>query len=219
MIPKDNWRNKSEYKLYLNLLAASRLKYLNRSSRNDLAYNFEKICKITIEGWLTHFDFKLFSLQSDDRRTFFDTNLRNALIKLAGFIKEDPNENKINKKKKDNSFYLSPSGDNGLDLVGVKKFPDQERGAIVIFGQCTTQNQNFEKKTLDAHALNFRDYMTFSNDPINMVFIPTLYRDNNNHFIKEKPLQNCLLVDRQRLLSMIKPEYISKMPLCSFEIA
>ena len=195
---KTKWKDKPEYNLYLNLLIASRLKCLKKNFQITLAYNFEKICKIAIQEWLPGFDFKLFSPQSDDRDNF-GTNLRDALVKLADFISEEPHNNIIYKKKKDNEFCVSSSGDNGLDFVGVKEFSDEQRGAIVIFGQCKAKSQDFEKEVLAAHALNFKDYMTFSNKPINMFFIPAFYRDKNNDFIKERPIRNCLLVDRQRL--------------------
>ena len=216
LIPKVAWKDKPEYKLYLNLLITSRLKFL-KDNRQKIASDFETICKKALQDWLPKFSCKLFSPGSDDRKTFFDKNLRHALFKLAYFINEVPYKEKINEKR-DNRFCLSSSGDNGLDLVGVKKFSDQQRGAIVFFGQCATKGMRWEKKTLEAHYLNFKDYMSFSNTPINIVFIPILYRDNNNNFIKEKPLQNCLLVDRQRLLSMVKPENISQMSLNDFEI-
>ncbi len=210
LILKENWKDKPEYKLYLNLLIASRLKHVNRSSRLTLAYNFEEICRIATAEWLPGFDFKLFSLQSDDRRDCFDTNLRGALVKLANFIGEEPHEKQINK--------LHAAGDKGLDLVGVRRLSDGQQGGIVIFGQCKAKSQDFEKEVLEAHPINFNRYMTFSNNPINMFFIPASYRNDNNDFIKEKPVENCLFVDRQRLLSMIKSECISKMPLSSFEL-
>lgn len=220
LILKRNWQNKPEYKLYLNLLVATRLKFLDKSKQQKMASDFEQICKIALQGWLPDFDCKLFGWGSDDRKNFFGINLRDAFIKLAYFINEKPDKDEINERK-NNDFCLSSSGDNGLDLVGVQKFPDQQRGAMVIFGQCTctSKSQILKKKTFDAHVLNFRDYIKFSNNPINMVFIPAMYRDNNNDFIKEAPLKNCLLVDRQRLLTMIKPEHIQQMPLNSFEIA
>ena len=215
---KEEWETKSEYKLYLNLLVASRLRFLDKSKQTELASAFEKICKIALQNWLPDFDCKLFSHGSEDRQSFFDTNLRDAFVKLANFIQELPNKTYLYEKNSNNNYKLDSSGDKGLDLVGVKKFPDQERGAIVIFGQCTAKSQGFEKKVLEANTIRFTDYMNFSNNPINMVFIPAFYRESDNDFSQRKNTESCLLVDRQRLLSMIKPECISKMPLSSFEL-
>ena len=221
LIPKKDCKSRPEYKLYLYFLIISQLEYLDKSSQISFAYKFEKICKIAIKGWVPHFDFKLFSANSEDRKSFFGTNLRDALVKLAEFIREEPHTKYIYKKKDNGDYHLHSHGDKGLDLVGIRTFSDNDkgRGVIKIFGQCIT-NQKWEKKSLETHPLNFNSYIAFSNQPINIVFIPVFYRNENGEFAKRTPVEDCLLVDRQRLLEMLNPQDISKISLeHSFEIA
>ena len=55
LIKKENWQNENKYKLYLNLLVASRLRFLNESSRQVMAKNFERICLAALKGWIKEF--------------------------------------------------------------------------------------------------------------------------------------------------------------------
>ena len=118
---------------------------------------------------------------SDDRRNFFGTNLRDALKVLASFIKETAHVERIK--------MLDSSGDKGLDIVGVKNFSDKERGSLVVFGQCAAKGLGWERKVLEAHPLNFADYITFSNNPINVVFIPAFYRELDGMFPNIRPCE------------------------------
>ena len=210
LIKKENWSSKNKCKLYLNLLVASRLRFLDKTSQQTMAKKFEKICLIALRGWFNELDYKLFSPGSDDRRNFFGTDLREALKKLAVYIKETPHST-IDK--------LHHSGDKGLDIVGIRNFSDEERGSIVIFGQCAAKGLGWEDKVNDANAIHFNDYMTFSNKPINIFFIPAFYRKLNGTFPSIRPSENCLLIDRQRIFSMIKEDCLTELPLLdSFEI-
>jgi len=182
---------------YLFLVLCSRLRTLkNQSDRGRLASYFTELSKYAMQALLpAHGDVKIFDANSQDRKEYFGTDLREAMLVLAGYTSAYANE--------ENCRKLSSSGDGGLDLVGKVCINDGAPGALILFGQCASREKSWPGKTLEASPQRFRTELQFTTDPYNCVFIPVDYRDSNLDWQNLHNTNGCFLIDRQRLLYLL----------------
>jgi hypothetical protein len=143
---------------------------------------------------------RIFDANSHDRKTYYGTDLRKAMARLAKDLGAHSFHDDEVKK-------LPSSGDYGLDLVSVRSFADGATGAHAIFGQCGAQEINWPAKTLEAHPLKFQGLFTLLNQPDNLVFIPVCYRDSSGGWVAGHRLSGCLLVDRIRILALLRERW------------
>lgn len=192
-------------RLYLFLLQSSSLNLIDQKSDSlILANKFESICAKGVSNWLIGSEVREFGPTSEDRRTIFGSNTRNALVQLASFINATPQRSTIFKKRVSGEYQVHTSGDKGLDIVARLPFVnDSALGAFSILGQCASRKEHWWHKKYEADPIELDTYMHFNNKPLNMVFIPVCFRDSDGSWYDEgKASGGCLVVDRVRLCSM-----------------
>ncbi|QPL45028.1 hypothetical protein IT895_12575 [Halomonas sp. A40-4] len=196
IIINTDWSS-SKHRVYRFLLAASRLRSFHRSSRSKWAKVFANISALALESLLpTHADVKIFDANSEDRRDFYGTNCREALVRLGEQIcVQDINRRGIDK--------LHSSGDAGIDLVGVVSFDDNASGSHVVFGQCGAQEREWPNKILEAHPISFRSYFTLLHDTVTTMFTPVTYRMANGDWVNDRHVSGALVLDRLRILTLL----------------
>jgi len=192
-------------KLYILMLTCSRLRSFDRESgvRQYWAKSFTNLSKEAMVG-LTPIgsDVKIFDANSDDRRNYYGTNLRQALVKLG----EDLSvinilEDECNKEPS--------SGDGGLDIVAIYNFKDNAVASHAIFGQCGAQETEWPKKTLEATPEVFSHLFQFQVYPSAVMFTPVCYRNSDGSWVRNRETNKVLLLDRYRILNLINQESIA----------
>lgn len=197
IVLETDWTS-SKHRVYRFLLAASRLRSFNNSSRSKWAKVFAHISAFSLKSLLPDdADVKIFDANSDDRRNFYGTDCRKALVKLADQIcAQNINQKSIDK--------LSPSGDGGIDLVGVVSFNDNASGSHVFFGQCGAQEREWPNKILEAHSLSLQSYFTVLHDTVTTMFTPVTYRMATGDWVNDRHITGALVLDRLRILTLLE---------------
>ncbi|MFZ6723619.1 hypothetical protein [Undibacterium sp. Ji49W] len=181
--------------VYLFLLGCSRLGSFNDLKfRQVCAHLFVEIAAQALKKLMSaNSKIWIFDANSDDRRSHFTTNLQESLRILAREMSERHDEMVV--------IQQEPSGDGGLDIVGIHQFPDKGRGYLVFLGQCAAQKDGWPKKTLEPRRLN--TIFNFSHQPYNLNFIPVLYRNITGAWVNEVYTADCVIVDRLRIVKTI----------------
>lgn len=183
-------------RIYRFLLACSRLRSFERSRRTAWAASFTRLSREVLvqlmPGWA---DVRVFDANSDDRRNYFGTDLREALLILGRDLATTVHESECRAQE--------AAGDAKIDLVAVAKWGDPGFGLHAILGQCAARETEWPSKKLEAHPVGLRAMFSFLNDPVNALFIPVLYRDTNGAWITQTPASGCLLIDRLRILYLL----------------
>jgi hypothetical protein len=197
------WKTNScsdKQSLYLFLLVCSRLRsFENNGFRQSAAKAFTSICCEALKVLAGRAAVvKVFDANSDDRKNYYGTNLKDAMKKLAQDMGVHyVNDSEINK--------LSPSGDYGLDLIAVHDFKDGAVGSYTIVGQCGSQETDWTSKTLEAHPIKFKALFTLLNEPDNLMFIPLSYREASGGWVTTH--SGCLLIDRLRIIQLLNKSW------------
>ncbi len=205
-----------EFNIYIFLAACSNLSLLSRKSDESMfTAPFEDMVKLAMTFWFPNCDVKRFGAGCDDRRTYFSSNLRDALKKLAEFCSAEA-KGVIDEKDAFGHYKLSSSRDAGLDVVGCYNFGDQRCGNFIIFGQCATgkgwEKKNYEPKTVF-------NYIDFSKEPLISVFIPYDWVDVDGKWLTYGALSDVLLIDRKRILGLFQKSdrgWIAEFPFPDF---
>lgn len=191
---------KNEQKYYLFLLACSRLRsFKAKGICQKWAKLFTEIAKNCLINLLPESAIvKIFDANSDDRKSYYSTDLRQAVRKLCADLGARIHEDECQR--------LSSSGDAGIDLVGIVPFNDNLYSNFAILGQCACQEKNWPSKTIEAHQLNIQHLISQFHS-INAVFIPISYRDSDGAWVNNKHTNLCLLVDRLRILKTLSQKF------------
>ncbi|MBL4955207.1 hypothetical protein JK635_23995, partial [Neobacillus sp. YIM B02564] len=144
-----------------------------------------------------HAQVRIFDANSDDRREYYSTDLREAL-KVLG---QDLRVIGINEKECDNA---GSSGDAGLDLVAVVDFDDGASNSYALLGQCGAQEKDWPKKKLEAHSMNYRNFFHMQLDYMGIMFTPVCYRMANGEWTDNQNANGVLLADRVRILKLLE---------------
>ena len=184
-------------RIYCFLLCVSRLKSFDKTHISRWASNFTEISKYAMKGLLP-VDGKVYSYDanSSDRRNIFGTDNRKALVKLGEMLAVDVIEQRCKEQ--------SPSGDSGLDLVGIVPFKDNALGCFSLFGQCAARERDWPSKTLESHPVKFAVFFSFGSTPTNIMFISVCYRKANGSWENSANSSGCLLIDRMRIMDLLE---------------
>ena len=184
-------------RVYRFLLACSRLRSFERDRRVAWAASFTKVSREVLvqlmPGWA---EVRIFDANSEDRRTYFGTDLREALVVLGRDLAASTVHETECKAQE-------ASGDAKIDLVAVAKWDDTASGIHSILGQCAARETEWPSKRLEAHPIGLRAMFSLLTDPVNALFIPVLYRDTNGAWITQTPASGCLLIDRLRIIFLL----------------
>jgi len=201
------WKSKTrseKQSLYLFLLVCSRLRSFDNKNgiHQNAAKAFTIICREALQTLAGEFaKVRIFDANSEDRQTYYGTNLKEAMIKLAKEMgAKSIDETEIEK--------LHHAGDYGLDLIAVHHFNDGAAGSYNIVGQCGAQEEGWLDKTLEAHPVKFKGLFTLLNEPDNLMFIPLSYRNESGEWVATHNVSGCLLIDRQRILQLLDKRWI-----------
>jgi len=187
-----------EHRVYRFLLACSRLRsFKGRGVPQRWARSFARLSNIAM-GALAPMQAtsRIFDANSDDRRHYYDTDLRLALPILG----QDLGVISVNH---DECRKADSSGDAGFDIVATLPFDDGAATNFAILGQCGSQEIEWPKKTLEAHSLNCRSYFQIQYDYPNVMFTPICYRNATGEWVNNKCSNGVLVLDRIRILSLL----------------
>jgi hypothetical protein len=194
------WKKKQDpkHQIYLFLLACSRLRSFSKSMRQSAAKAFVEIAREAMRSLAgPSFDVRIFDANSDDRKTYYGTDLRVALRKLGeDFAAHAIHDEHINKK--------DPAGDAGLDLVAIRRFSDSASGHYTILGQAACRETEWPAKRFEASPQSMRAFFNLLNNPEYIIFIPMCYRRANGEWVDSSSGSGCLVVDRLRLIALLE---------------
>ncbi len=186
-----------EQRVYLLLLACSRLRSFKHPLRSQWARAFSELSAIAMRALLpAGASVRIFDANSVDRKEYYGTDLRLALKKLGADLAALVTHEIICDQQ-------SSSGDAGLDIVGVVSFDDDASGNHALFGQCAAQEIHWPAKRFEASPLAFRSFFSLLSDPGNTVFIPLCYRQSTGDWANAGKVSGCLLLDRYRIMKAI----------------
>jgi hypothetical protein len=192
----DRLNNKQ--RVYKLLLACSRLRsFLEEGIDQSWAKAFTEVCKIGMMGLVpSSATVKIFDANSDDRRTYYSTNLSEALKVLGKDLAV-----KIDEDECDNA---GTSGDAGFDLIAIVNFEDGAYTNYALLGQCGAQEKDWPSKTLEAHSFKLRTYYKVLFDCPGFMFTPICYRTSDASWRHTKAAAGIVLIDRIRILKLIE---------------
>jgi len=186
-------------RIYVMLLACSRLRSFPQKGgvRQLWAGYFTKLSKYALASLLpAHAVVRIFDANSDDRREYYSTDLREALVKLG----QDLGVASINHAE---CAKVHPSGDGGFDIIATVDFEDSLSSNFAILGQCGAQETEWPKKTLEAHSIKLRTYFQTHFDYQAAMLTPVLYRDSQGSWVDTSACAGVLLLDRLRILRLL----------------
>lgn len=193
--------------LYLLLLLSSNLKYTKKI--HGLTSDFEVICLLYMRRLFPSMIFKLFGssninnkLTNDD--CISDTKLKERMVKLSEFVSVS--------YKKDSVDHISDMdhGDNGLDIVGIRKMGDDRKSIPIMFGQCACSREEWSEKQYSLSNDHWAKYLEIMSTSIQKyIFIPDWYMNSEKQFENELDITSCILVDRLRIMKLADNSFIS----------
>lgn len=183
-------------KVYVSLLAYSRLKMFSRPQRSQYAAEFEVLCKEAAKGFSDGWEVIHFGAGGADREDF-GTKLKDALHKLSEKLREIAIVQEID------ALSEHDSGDAGIDLILMRQWSDPARGLPVYFAQCAARQEGWPSKRFEAHAINLRKYFAFFHPPGTLLFIPVCYRNVDGRWIDTEGSET-VLMDRLRLIELLE---------------
>jgi hypothetical protein len=139
-------------------------------------------------------DVYVFDAGSKDRNLYFHTDLRQALKKLAVQLNALPIHDVIDQQ--------SASGDAGIDLIAINRMGDSAKGVLAYFGQCAAQQNGWPKKTLETKRSAAFFHMAHAAS--NLLYTPVLYRNASGRWINDAHSQDCIIIDRLRMMRALE---------------
>lgn len=187
------------HRLYRLLVACSRLRsFAKKGVPQRWAKSFTALSRLALHGLMpSHASIRIFDANSEDRRSYYGTDLREALIKLG----TDLCAFEINREQ---CRKASAQGDGGIDLVATINFGDGAAGTFSIIGQCGAQETGWPIKTLEATPVRFRNFFSIPFDWPSIMFTPVCYRNSNGEWVDNQSTNGVLLADRLRILTMLE---------------
>ncbi|CAG0983701.1 hypothetical protein MTYP_01902 [Methylophilaceae bacterium] len=185
-------------RVYMFLVACSRLRsFAGVGIPQKWAKKFALLSKEALGGLLPeHANVRIFDANSEDRVNYYNTDLRIALKRLGRDLRVlGINEEECNKK--------GPSGDAGLDLVAIVDFDDGAATAYAVLAQCGAQETGWPKKTLEAHAMRFRNFFQMMIDYPGVMFTPVCFRVADGSWVDTQSANGIFLADRGRILKLL----------------
>ena len=188
----------SESRVYIFLLACSRLRSFHSKLRQKWAAGFSELSvdamRALVPDWAAA---RSFDANSSDRRSYYGTNARDALLVLGKDIgARSTDQNEIAK--------LSASGDYRIDVVGVCDFNDGAHTHHALLGQCAARGEDWPTKRLEAHSISLSGVFFFNHPPANVVFTPVSFRQTNGSWIDNTSVSAALVIDRWRLVFLLR---------------
>jgi hypothetical protein len=185
-------------KLYLTLLIASNLAYVQQNYRQKLTDSFELICVEALRNMLSTEHVYPFSSKLGNKSRYTG-NTQAKFERLAKDIGEMPSP--------DLSEISSRStGDGGVDIVAWFDTGDTESSRVVLFGQCACSQKSWSKKRSEIHPDFLRPKIIFRHYPMGILLIPHAFRQSNGLWQNVQDVNAVAIMDRQRILHFLRTE-------------
>lgn len=181
---------------YILLLLMSAIK--PTAGHSGTAVLFERICTTATIGYLGGSKNTAFATRFGSPRRAPIAKLAQAIDHLCASLSEGGGCRRPDKAK-----HL---GDDGLDIVGWRGFPDEREGKLVAFGQCAAGGSGWERKLaeLDAIAFMKKWFRTLVVvEPVRLFFIP---RRLPKRDWEDAGIDGGILFDRCRIVSCLNEE-------------
>ena len=194
--------------VYLFCLVCSRLGSFSgqKGFAQKCAKAFTDLARFALASSLKNSaDVYVFDANSADRAEHFHTNLREALRMLANELNARPDDYLIDQQ--------STSGDGGLDLVAINRMGDKAQGVLAYFGQCAAQQNGWPSKTLETKKV--AGFFSMGHAASNLLYTPVMYRNAAGHWVNDIHSQECIIVDRLRIMRALKT-VIHEVPITTF---
>ncbi len=177
-------------KLYILLLLASNLNYLNKL-QSVLTTDFERISYEVLKSYLPNNAIvKQFGKNSD-----YIGNAKEKIKGLAEDLNIRCNENLIEETSTGNQ-------ERGLDVIGWVPFNDEIPNLLTILGQCACGKEWYKKQFETKRYENY--YIFHRKNPIHSMFIPYGLVKNSSSFYQSDELIDNLLFERFRIMENLK---------------
>lgn len=188
----------NKQRVYRALLACSRLRSFGRTGiPQRWAKIFTNISRVALCGMVPlHATVRIFDANSEDRRNYYTTDLRQALVRLGRDLR-------VLQVYEAECLKQNSSGDAGLDLVAIVDFDDGAANAFALLGQCGAQEIGWPKKTLEAHPLRYRNFFHMQVDHPGVMFTPVCFRTSDGEWYDNQAANGIYLADRGRILQLI----------------
>lgn len=184
-------------RLYLFLLAASNLGYVSKKYWQTITYCFEELSAAAMVRCLpAGSEVHMFGPRARGR---YQGKLWDRITLLA----EDLGE-RVDARQAE--FERIPGGDGGLDVVGWFSLGDSNPSKLVIFSQCACTAEWVDKQHQSNYHDRWRRRLTCLAEPVNMCFIPLYFRDSLGKWHREDDIRNSVLVDRPRLMHLLRDQ-------------
>lgn len=194
----------AEQKIYLFLLACSRLRSFSQESgvRQKWANSFTRLSKVALEGLFpVYADVKIFDAHSEDRKNYYGHQLCKALKVLGkDMAVRSINEDSIN------AISLHDMGDAGIDLVAMVNFQDNARNSYVMLAQCAAQGNNWPKKRFEGSSPTLRAHFQMLYDMPSVLFISVCYRQSTGEWFNLCDISGTFILDRERIIYLIEQQ-------------
>ena len=197
-------RMTSKRRLYAFFLLAANLRAISDlSHRDEFTSAFERSCVAALKCYLPH-PARVYAFgKSASNKGRYSGKLTEKVQRLA----EDLGESVLASPE---DLDARGSGDKGLDVVGWLPMTDGARGLLVMLAQCACgADEDWERKQFSSHAVAWRDVIRFKVLPTNCTFIPHCYRNVDGAWYDDTRVCDTILMDRQRLVSLLKDKALS----------
>ncbi|MND22085.1 hypothetical protein D3C80_124580 [compost metagenome] len=192
----------SQY-IYIFILFCSRLKsFTTKGIHQKWARYFTKLCKYATYGLAPkNAMIKIFDANSEDRRDYYTTNLKEALQILGNDMGVHVFQEHLERE--------STSGDFGIDIVAIFKFEDSlKTGNFVIFGQCGAQGENWHTKNFECHPDRFRQIFPTFTSIIPIIYTPADFRTADGEWFSQNKAIGGTVLDRRRIMKLLKNSHM-----------
>jgi hypothetical protein len=184
------------HRIYLLLLACSRLKMFPKATIGDFAAKFELLSVEALKGLYPGWEIIHFGKGGKDRH-HFGNKYKIAIAALAKRLKDSPVQERIDE------IPDHDVGDGGIDIVALNTFGDAAPGCTVYFAQCAAQQTGWPEKKFEAHAVEQSKHINFFHAPGNLLTIPLCYRGPDGKWVSSEGY-GAVLLDRLRLVKLIE---------------
>lgn len=186
----------AKQKLYIFLLLAANLKYVRDSGK--VTSSFERISRDVLAKLMPRrAEVHIFGTSASSQRApRYSGTLAQKVQKLASDLSESV-------MLQPGSVAPTNTGDGGLDLVAWVPVGDTQPGRLVVFGQCACTTE-WVTKQHSSKVDAWRKKMSFTADPVNVVFIPFFFRSNGGDWFADQDIHGGVLMDRMRILELLK---------------
>lgn len=184
-----------ENNLYIFLLCCSLLRYVPRTTLQELTTHFEFVSLEVLKALLPAAEVELFGTARTHQghSRFMGT----ALERVAGLAKELRGV----LMAKEGDFNPRDQGDNGLDLVAWIPMGDAAEGVPAFFAQCAC-GARWDGKQYQASYDRWGRWIHLSSPPTKMTFIPHLFRRVGGDWYVARDVSG-VLMDRYRIVTAL----------------